>query len=119
MELKEFIKKALSDIIGGVEEVRVNSVRNIRIEGDKDKSAIEFEVAVTVENDNTTKTGGSITVLSLLQTGGESMKEYKNSSVSKIKFGIYVDRETKAEESFRKNEQQEFFRQNRQDTDYV
>ena len=119
MELKEFIKNALNDILAGVEDVRVSAVRDIRVEGDKDKSAIEFEVAVTVENDNTAKSGGKITVLSLLQAAGESTKEYKNSSVSKIKFGIYVDRETKAEESFRKNEQQEFFRRNRQDADYV
>lgn len=113
MELKEFIKNALNDILTGVEEVRVGAVRDIRIEGDKDKSAIEFEIAVTVENDNATKTGGSITVLSLLQTGGESMKENKNSSVSKIKFSVYVDGETKIEENLRRSQQEEGIRKNR------
>lgn len=113
MELKEFIKNALNDILTGVEEVRVDAVRDIRVEGDKDKSAIEFEIAVTVENDNTTKNGGKITVLSLLSAGSESAKEYKNSSVSKIKFGVYVDSETKIEENLRRSQQEEYIRQNR------
>ncbi len=97
MELKEFIKNVLNDIIEGVEEVRSSSIRDLRVQGDKDKSAIEFEVAVTVESTESASKGGKIKVIELVQGGIETIKDQKNSSVSKIKFSVQIDSETKNE----------------------
>lgn len=105
MELKEFIKNVLNDIIEGVEEVRSSSIRDLRVQGDKDKSAVEFEVAVTVESLDSTNKGGKIKVMELLQGSADVSKEQKNSSVSRIRFSVYVDSETKIETSQRRNRQ--------------
>ena len=40
-----------------------------------------------------------IKVFQLIEGGGEASKEVKNSSVSRIKFGVHVDRWTKKENS--------------------
>ena len=97
MELREFIKNVLTDIIEGVEDVRLSAVRDLCVQGDKDKSAVEFEVAVIVESTDSTSKGGKIKVMELLQGGTESTKDQRNSSVSKIKFSVQIDQETKRE----------------------
>ncbi len=97
MELKEFIKDVLTDIIEGVEEVRLTSSRDLRIQGDKDGRAVEFEIAVTVENTDSSNKGGKVKVMELLQIGVEKLNDQRNSSVSKINFGVHIDSITKTE----------------------
>ena len=97
MELKEFIKNVLKDITEAVEESRGDSMRDMHLDGLKDQRTVEFDVAVTAE-DVTSATGkAGIKVFSLIEGGGEAVKEVKNSSVSRIKFGVNVDRWTKQE----------------------
>ena len=97
MELKEFIKNTLKDIAEAVEEIRTESSRDMHLDNLKDQRTVEFDVAVTAE-DVTSATGkAGIKVFSVLEGGGEAAKEIKNSSVSRIKFGVYIDRFTKQE----------------------
>ncbi len=89
MELKEFVKKVLTDLVQGVEEARSTSPRDMYLYS-KDNESIEFDIAVTVENTNTSSGKAGIHVLQFVETGGDISKEIKNSTVSRIKFGVYI-----------------------------
>ncbi len=97
MELKQFVKNVLKDITEAVEETRKESSRDMHLDSSKDQRTVEFDVAVTAE-DVTSATGkAGVKVFSVLEGGGEVGKEVKSSSVSRIKFGVSVDRWTKQE----------------------
>jgi hypothetical protein len=97
MELKEFVKSVLKDVIDAVEETRQESLRDMHLDSGKEQRTFEFDIAVTVE-DATKGTGkAGIKVFQLIEGGGEISKEAKNSSISRIRFGVYVDRWTKKE----------------------
>lgn len=98
MQLKEFIKNALQDIINGVEDVRTDSVRDVRLTSNKEKDqTVEFDIAVTVESNNSTEAGGGIKVFQVIQAEGAMTMETKNSSITRIKFGVHVEPLTKDE----------------------
>jgi hypothetical protein len=99
MELKEFVKKVLVDLVDAVEEARTESTRDMKLLQNKDSGqTIEFDIAVTVE-DNTAHQGqAGIKVFKFIEAGGEASKEMKNSSVSRISFGVYIDTFTKEED---------------------
>lgn len=97
MELKEFIKEVLSDITQAVEESRTSSARDMHLDNLKDQRTVEFDVAVTAEDVTSASGKAGVKVFSLIEGGGEATKETKNSTVSRIKFGVYIDRWTKQE----------------------
>lgn len=111
MELKEFIKEVLVDITGAVEELRSSSMRDMHLDNLKDQRTVEFDVAVTAEDVTSASGKAGVKVFSLIEGGGETAKEIKNSTVSRIKFGVYIERYTKQEEA-------RFNAQNRQHSDY-
>lgn len=96
MELKEFVKSVLKDLVEGVEEVRKESSRDMTLASHKESNqTVEFDIAVTVE-DATSGTGSAgIKVFQIIEGGGEISKEMKNSSVSRVKFGVKIDPWTK------------------------
>ena len=91
MELKEFVSKALKDIIDGVEDVRSESVRDLFLNKTDQSRTVEFDIAVTAEDVVTGKAEAGIKVLSLGGFGGDVSTETKNSTVSRIKFGVHID----------------------------
>lgn len=97
MEIKEFVKKVLIDLVEAVEESRGQSVRDMYLEHNETNRTVEFDIAVAVEDK--TKQGGTagIKVLELVQGGGELSKEARNSTVSRIKFGVSIGRMTREE----------------------
>ena len=103
MELKEFIKKVVADIVEAIDESSATASRNISLEKRDEKRTIEFDVAVTAEE--TSKKGGSagVRVLSIGVDGGMG-KEIKNSTVSRITFGVDVDHYTKARRALVENQ---------------
>ena len=99
MELKDFVKNVLKDVTEAVDEYRSESSRDMHLDNMKDQRTVEFDVAVAAE-DFTSATGkAGIKVFSLIEGGGEVSKEVKNSTVSRIKFGVHVDRWTKQEQA--------------------
>ena len=100
MELKEFVKSVIKDVVDAVEETRRESSRDMHLASHKDSNqTVEFDIAVTVE-DNTTGSGkAGIKVFQLIEGGGEVSREAKNSSISRIKFGVYISTITKEESS--------------------
>ena len=97
MELKEFVKNVLKDLVDAVEEVRNESVRNMHLESNNDTRTVEFDIAVTVEDAKSLSGKAGIKVFQIIQGGGDVSKEYKNSSVSRVKFGVNIERVTKKE----------------------
>lgn len=98
MELKEFVKKVLVDLVDAVEEARAESIRDMKLCNNKNSSqTVEFDIAVTAE-DNIAKSGqAGIKVFKFIEAGSDASKEVRNSSVSRISFGVNV-------ESYRKDE---------------
>lgn len=108
MELKEFIKTALTDIVTAVKETQecvqdFATIAPVTVGGDKDThvktpagyaniSNIEFDVAVVVETEEGAVSGikGGITVAGMLGICGKSKEEMseKYQNVSRIKFAI-------------------------------
>lgn len=99
MELKEFIKRVLTNITEAVEESRTSSMRDMHLDNLKDQRTVEFDVAVTAENVTSASGKAGVKVFSVIEAGGEASKETKNSTVSRIKFGVYIDRYTKEEQA--------------------
>ena len=106
MDLKEFTKETLVQIVQGVNEANIElKEHNAYITRDIQKSTtgdsyvdrsgpythavnIDFDVAVTATEVNDTKGGGGIKVVQLFQAGMETSKSIENQSVSRIKYSI-------------------------------
>jgi len=97
MELKQFVKNALRDLVDAVEEARNESCRDMRLTVNNDSRTVEFDIAVTVEDIDTKAGKAGIKVFQIIEGGGNISKELKNSEVSRIKFGVVVDSLTKEE----------------------
>lgn len=94
MELKEFIKKSLIDIRAGVRE------GNDKLKDDfggespfslgEMKSKIEFDIAVTSEENTKGKVDGTIKVV-IAKLGSDLESHTKLGNISRIKFSIYTN----------------------------
>ena len=98
MELKEFTKKVLKDLIDAVEEVRAEASRDLHLVADANNRTVEFDVAVSVETESGGSAAGAIKVLNLVQIAGDSKGKNRNSTVSHIRFGVTIDELTKQEQ---------------------
>ncbi len=97
MELKDFVKKVLVDLDSAVSEARSEMQRDVRFTDGKDQRTVEFDIAVSVEETGSTEGKTSVRVLQFAEAGGSISKENKNSTVSRVKFGIRIDSMTKEE----------------------
>jgi hypothetical protein len=97
MELKDFVKKVILDLDSGVTEANALSGRNIRFSGVVgQKTALEFDVAVTVESETGSEGGAGIKVWGI-GLGGSKSEDVRNSTVSRVSFGIDISSATKQE----------------------
>lgn len=99
MELKEFVKNVITDLDSAVSEANNNTDRTVRFRGvSGERTSLEFDVAVTVESSKSGKTtGGGIKVWGIGEIGAGENTDYKNSTVSRIKFGVDIALRTKKE----------------------
>ncbi len=99
MELKEFVKKVIIDLDRAISEANNETEREIRFKGVKEqRTAVEFDVAVTVESTDSGKGGGEIKVWGIGQIGATGSTELKNSTVSRVSFGVDISEQTKKEQ---------------------
>lgn len=99
MKIKDFIKKVLTDLVESVEEVRRESHRDMHLTSTKENRTVEFDIAVTVEDATSASGKAGIKIFKVIEGGGDMSKESKNSSVSRIKFGVHIDTMTKQEDA--------------------
>ena len=99
MELKQFIKTALTEIVEAVDEVSSTASRNMYLSGNQAQRSIEFDIAVTVESTSSQSGQAGIKVWELLEAGGDLSREKKNAEVSRICFGVQVQPSTKSDQA--------------------
>lgn len=97
MNLKEFVKNVLLDLDNAVEEARIQMKRDVHFAETGDKRTVEFDIAVTVEDTDTRTGKAGIKVVPFIEGKGDLSKESKNSTVSRIKFGVRISSMTKEE----------------------
>lgn len=98
MELKEFVKKVLVDLDGAVSEARGEMQRDVHFSDGKDQRTVEFDIAVSAEEVDAAEGKTGVKVLQFVEAGGSMSKENKNSTVSRVKFGLRIASMTKEEE---------------------
>lgn len=100
MELKEFVKKVILDLDKAVSEANTATDREVRFKGVKEqRTALEFDVAVTVESTDSVKGGGEIKVWGIAEAGAKGATELRNSTVSRVSFGVDICEYTKREKA--------------------
>ncbi len=97
MDLKEFTKKVVADIVSAVDESNNLASREVTLAYRQDRRTIEFDVAVSAEETSGVTGQAGVRVLAFMEAGGDVKNEYKNSTVSRVTFGVDVGTRTKAE----------------------
>ncbi|MBU6392873.1 MAG: hypothetical protein KGQ83_11640 [Planctomycetes bacterium] len=97
MELKEFVKKVIADAVEAVDESSATASRNITLAYRPNRRTIEFDVAVSAEETESTDGKAGVKVLSFMEAGANVGSEIKNATVSRITFGVDVSTITKGE----------------------
>lgn len=97
MELKEFISTTLKQVVEGVidaqdymKKEKINAIISPAGTYVKEKS-IDFDVAITVNESNSTSAGGGINVASIITAGGKKNSESTEQSISRVKFSVGVN----------------------------
>ena len=98
MELKQFIKDVLVEVNEAVDEARSQTNRDIRFSEKDNARTIEFDIAVSAESSDSAAGKAGIKVLQFAEAGGNVSQEHKNSTVSRISFGIRINPLTRDEE---------------------
>jgi len=101
MDLKDFTKNVLIDLDTAVSEAREETSRDITFTGSKENRTVELDIAVAVENSTEKSGSAGIKVLEFAKSDGKMSSESKNSTVSRVKFGINFETLTKEEDGVR------------------
>jgi len=91
MQLKAFVKETIKNLVDAVQESGNELEREISITRPQDNKCIEFDIAITYEASS--KKGIGIEVIKFI--GGKVETEAKDLHSNRIKFGVYIDSETK------------------------
>lgn len=105
MDLKEFTKETLIQIVQGVKEANdsleqygacvpgrtLKSEQNVYVDKERTYAnafEVDFDVAVTATETDGTKGGGGLRVAQLFQAGIEANRSTENQSISRVKFTL-------------------------------
>jgi len=97
MELKEFIKQTILQITDGVREGH-KYIQDNNFGGGVDDSKyreINFDVAVSSNEEETTGIGGKVSVANVFSIGGKDETITKAANISRIQFKIALHIKTK------------------------
>ncbi len=92
MELKEFIKQTIIQITDGIREGQQYIDENNFGDGVNDKKykEVNFDVAVSSNEEETTGVGGKLSVASVFSLGGKDEATSTATNTSRIQFKIYL-----------------------------
>ena len=95
MDLKDFIEDVLISIDQSVSAANKKMERKVMMSQTDENRTVEFDIAVTAESlDGATGQGG-VKVLGLFAIGGKLLNEQKNSTISRVRFGVQIGSSTK------------------------
>ena len=106
MNLQEFTSEAISSIVQAIKIADRGSDREIKLTKLETSRTIEFDIAVSATEKSADGIHGGIRVLSLIDAGGKTNREITNSTISRISFGVNVNRLTKEEMAVEKAEEE-------------
>ncbi|MGQ0828598.1 MAG: hypothetical protein ACT4ON_09405 [Bacteroidota bacterium] len=94
MELKDFIKHTLLDIVNGVEEAnsakkRFHLSSNFHSGTGENGQNVEFDVSLIINESSENNAKGGIKV-ALVNLAGEAKESESNQNIHKIKFQVFV-----------------------------
>lgn len=98
MNLQEFVKDVIIQLDAAIDEVNQTTARKVSFSEKEGVRTVEFDIAVSVESNSQKSGKAGIKVLEFAEAGGDISAESKNSSVSRITFGLRVDSMTRVEE---------------------
>ncbi len=90
MELKQFVKQALTEIIEAVDEVSESATHETFLYNTDGSRSVEFDIAVSASDTSAGQMGAGIRVLQFIEIGGDKTNETTNTTVSRVKFGVMV-----------------------------
>lgn len=99
MQIKDFVKSVLLELNEAVDEARQQTSRDITFTNTDGKRTVEFDIAVTAEDTTDANGKAGVKVLSFVEAGGNLARGSKNSTVSRIQFGVNVNTLTKSEDA--------------------
>ncbi len=99
MNLQEFVIDVLVSLDKAITETRVVTQREVRFSEGKNQRTVEFDIAVSAEEVESSSGKAGIRVLQFAEAGGELSTGSKNSTVSRVQFGIHIDSMTKDEDA--------------------
>lgn len=102
MDLQEFVKTTLVQIVSGVDEARkaieqidTNARVNLQWKGQDDEAAmfatpspVEFDVAVTVSDTVDGSVGAKLKIANLVSLGAEMKEQALSQSISRVRFTV-------------------------------
>jgi hypothetical protein len=98
MELRDFIKRALLDVVGGVEDAnkeidrfRLTSQRHHGT--DENGQKVEFDISVIVNESSENNINGGLKIAAL-NLGGDKRQSESNQNLHKIKFEVFIKEKT-------------------------
>ena len=105
MNLKEFTKKTIKEIVEGVDEISSELSREVKVANTQESRSVEFDVAVTTSSKDevagNVEAGAEIKVVPFLggiaKGNGSISNEEMSSTITRIKFGVNIDSLTKTE----------------------
>jgi len=98
MNLEEFVTKVLVDLDHAVEKARGQMNRDVYFSSNQSTRTIEFDIAVSAEESDEKSGKAGVRVLQFAEGGGQLSKSNKNSTVSRIQFGLHISQDTKREQ---------------------
>jgi hypothetical protein len=97
MNLEEFVANVLVELDAAVDSARSRTKREIRFISNQNTRTVEFDIAVSAENTSGKSGRAGVKVLQFAEGGGQIGESNKNSTVTRIKFGLHINSKTKDE----------------------
>ena len=111
MDVKEFVKETLRQIVEGVREAKDETADKCQIAPvGNQREKVEFDIAVTVDEEKTKEKGAGVSVWAL-KAGAIGQSTVSTNTVHRIKFPVPIDFESAAEEEHRHAKSREEIRQ--------
>jgi len=95
MDLQTFVTGTLDQIFSGIKdanEKRNNNLFKLQMNSGENKSTIEFDVALTISQENAQGGGGTLKVWGI-GIGGNVENTSSTESISRVRFAVQVDKD--------------------------
>ena len=97
MDILEFVTSVLVDLDNAIESTGRHTKRRVYFTNPKDSRTVEFDIAVSVEKSADKSGKAGVKVLGIAQGDGQLKLSDKSSTISRVRFGVNIDPNTREE----------------------